>query len=373
MNKTKIRAGGMDAGASIICVASLAAVLAGGCIRYDIPAPVIHALGTQMWAVGLSRSGSRYRVTSTTRLNGSGIFEKGEVSFASGSVGDWKWAVRAAPSLLPSLRAWRANPRNKRIRLEAERSGNWLHTTGDWDLAFQRAYRVARYLLGRVPPAMRATIFLVPSGSAYSARITSTETGYFPVILGFYWPPSPSGPTGPKNLITSVTRTVYEYQHLLVDAGFISPAGRSAADRTAVDEARSQCWSDSTFLALVAGTPSSIRWRVSRARAALGLLQDSERRRTRNRQTLQPRVAARNGVRFQDAYLWGRLFETQSVGAYLRSRGMKSLVVRAQRPEEMNSLLSVCRAMTQHPVDLTAGPYPVSQIRYVPFFPASPK
>jgi len=334
--------------------------------RYDAPRAVIDMSGAEVWAVSLSASGRRYHVTSTTRLNGQArLHEQPTASIATGTVGDWQWTVMAVPSVVPSWRAWQEEKRNTKVRQEAIRSGNWLHSAAGWDLAFQRARRVAQYLLGRPPLPFHATLLLLPEGVRYNKRISEAGKGYVPLTLAFYWPNSKR----PAAFIGVVTRTMYEYQHLLVDSGFISPVGNGKGDRTANDEARSQCWSDSTFLALEAGTPSSVQWKVSQARAALALLDQSNQQKVNGEGGQGLAMPEVGPIRYSDAYMWGRFFEVESVAAYLRSRGDSTALIHASDPAQVNALLSVCRAMTQQPRDLTKGPYPASQVEYVPFFP----
>lgn len=346
-----------------------AALLASGCAafyRYDLPKGLMNAPSVQVWAVSLSRSDSQYRVTATTRLNGDApLHEKARSLLASGADGDWQWRVIAVPSLLKSWTDWEGEKRNLKIRREALDSGNWFHSAMGWDLAFQRAHRVARYLLGHPPLSLHATVLLVPDGVNYDQRVTDAGKDYFPLTLAFYWPSSKR----PTAFIGAITRTMYEYQHLLVDSGAIPPVGNDAADREANDEARSQCWSDSTFLALVAGTSSSMQWNVSAARAALALLDQSNQSTVNEEQGKNTNAPQRGAIRFSDAYAWGRLFEVESVAAYLQKKGNSAVAIRANQLAEANAVFSVCQAMTQHPLDLVSGAYPPSHVRFSPFFP----
>ncbi len=167
---------------------------------------------------------------------------------------------------------------------------------------------------------------------------------------------------------------MYEYQHLLVDAKMIAAVGDTRGDRAANDEARSQCWSDAVFLALNAGTKTSMEWRISRARAAVSLLQQSTRYDVNSGGTGGAGASrdARARVPYPEAYAWGRFFEVESLVGYLRARGLSKLTVVDNRPDAMNAVMSVCRAMTRHPLDLAArNGYPASQVRFVPFFPAN--
>src|SRR5579859_3657411 len=131
------------------------AALTAGCLRwyrYDAPRQLMHAPNTQVWAAALRKSPSGYRVTSTTILNGqTPLREKPTTIIASGTVGNWQWEVKAVPSVVPLWSAWQARKKTKKVLLEAERSGNWSHAAVAWDLAFERAHRVAEYLLGHPP------------------------------------------------------------------------------------------------------------------------------------------------------------------------------------------------------------------------------
>ncbi len=173
-----------------LALASASLAACAGRFRYDVPREVMRAPNAQTWGVGLLHSRPAYSVASTTVLNGGApLREKPTAVIASGAAASWQWRVVAVPSVVPLWTAWRAARKNRRIRREAERTGNRFHTAVDWDLALERAYRVVQYLYGSELPPMRVTLLLIPDGTEYRTRITETGNGYFPVTLAFYWPP----------------------------------------------------------------------------------------------------------------------------------------------------------------------------------------
>jgi hypothetical protein len=351
---------------------------ASGCVHYDVPLAVRRAPGEATVGVALSKSRGRYKVTTITRLNGSvRLSEKPTVRIASGSVANWQWAVKAVPSAVPGWKAWLTSKKIAKLRQEDARPGSWAHAAAGWDSAFGRAHRVVRYLLGRQPPALHATLLLLPPGVKYSRAITRTGNHYFPLTLAFNWPTS-NQLAEPASLAKAVTTTVYEYQHLLVDSNVIPPTGRTAGARAANDEARSHCWSQSTFLALESGTEAYIEYKVSRSRVptTTAVLEESMPKLTvREEVQAQKRAPGRRPhIRFSDGLAWGTFFEIQSLANYLQLRGNPKLRVTADEPSQMNAILSVCRAMTQQPLDITATDgYPPSKVKFVPFFPANLK
>ena len=354
----------------------VSALFAAGCVHYDIPRQAMQAPGADTWAVSMPNSHPGYHVTSFTRLNGAvPLSGKPTVAISTGSDGDWQWTVKAVPSVAQSWRAWLAYKKTQNLRMENERSGNWTHAASGWHFAFQRAHRVARYLLGHEPPALHATILLLPEGAKYSGRVTKSGKGYFPLTFAFYWSES-NQLQGFASLLYAVTRTMWEYQHLLVDTKVIAPVGKTKGDRTTNDEARSQCWFHSTFLALEAGTTADMEYSVSRANAAMSLLEQSAPHAVSTGGSTESGASAsrRPRIRLSQALPWGEFFEIESVANYLKQRGVPKLRVVANHPAEMNDVLSVCRAMTQHPLDVTAtNGYPPPQVQFVPFFPAKLK
>lgn len=351
----------------------LAMLSAAGCIHYDAPRQLMRAPGIDTWAVSMPRSHPGYHVTSITRLNGNvPLAGKPTVIISSGADGDWQWTVKAVPSVAQSWKAWLAYKKTKKLRMENERSGNWTHAASGWKFAFERARRVARYLLGHQPPAFHPTILLLPEGVKYSGKVTETGKQYFPVTFAFYWPAS-NQLQGFASLLNAVTRTMWEYQHLLVDTKIIAPVGKTKADKETNDEARSQCWFQSTLLALAAGTKTTMDYKVSRSSAAIALLEQSAPHHVSTNESGESAASSSipPRIRFSEALLWGKFFEIESLANYLKQRGVPKLHIVANNPAEMNAVLSVCRAMTQHPLDVTAtNGYPPSQVHYVPFFPA---
>lgn len=361
-----------------LALVSALVVLSAGCVHYDLPRALRRAPGAATMGVELSNSRGGYRVTSVTRLNGRAkLSEKPTVRIASGSDANWLWAVKAVPSAAPELRARLASQETEKIRRQNARSGSRTHAAVGWGLVFRRAHRVARYLLGHHPPALHATVLLLPPGVKYFRAITRTGRRYLPLTLAFSWPRS-NRLEESASLVHAVASTVYEYQHLLVDSKIIPTVGKTRGDREANDEARSHCWSQATFLALESGTKAYVEYKVFRSRAPVARAMSEES---------MPKLTARDEVRvlawapgreprirFSDGWAWGTFFEVKSLASYLQQRGIPDLKVVADKPTQMNAVLSVCRAMTQHPLDLTATDgYPPSKVKFVPFFPTSLK
>lgn len=331
----------------------------------------------QAWAAHLTTLGARYRVTSVTKLEGGrGLHGKPTAVIASGSYRTWQWHVKAAPSLVPAWKAWRANKRVRADRAMARQTGNWSRAATGWGLAFQRAHRVARYLLARPPLPLHATVLLVPEGVRYDPKVTATGSGYLPLTLAFHWP-STNQLQQFAALARAVDTIVLEYQRLLAAAAVIKSAGASKGNRAADAYARSVCWQESTYLALEAGTPAALRWRISpRARAALLMLQQSSQLKISNASGGRKGASGhgRPRIPYAQAANWGGYFAVESLVGYLKQRGAPDSKVVANKPSEMNAVMSVCRAMSQHPLDITVtGGYPPSRVQFVPFFPANLK
>jgi hypothetical protein len=258
--------------------------------------------------------------------------------------------------------------------------GSWDHPAADWREAFERAYRVVGYLLDGDPLPMRATVLLVPEGASYQRAVTETGTSYVPITLAFHYPASPSGSDeatrqGLSALVGAVSRTVTEYQHVVFEAAPTRNAwGHNDVEKAINDEALSECWRQSTLVALLSGTDSAITFHPKDSVGQAAGVQ----RTTANQVPFEPPTPAnlrdgcgRRRVKYSEAYGLGISAEGQSVIDYLRERGIRSLTVPANDPAAMNSLLSVCRAMTTHPINLGGGTYPPSLVQYVPFFPPS--
>lgn len=344
--------------------------MAAGCLRHivaDVPENVVGSRDAETWGVAWLKSRDGYSVMSTTKLNGHSAFrEKPSVVLEAGKTANWDWQVMAVPSLAKQWRTFQAEQHTQTVEAEAEQSGNWLHTVLTWKLAFERAHRTAKYLFGHDPLALHLTLLLVPDGTRYDKEVTEKRSDALPLTLAFYW--SKSNPT---SFLGAVSTTMYEYQHLLVDDGAISSMGNGLGNQTANDEARSQCWSDSTFLALIAGSSSHMEWKLSNAKAAAALLEESEQRQVSTAGDDSHTDHRTNGeIPFSEAYMWGRFFEVQSIASYFRLQNIPSIRVEAKDINRISSIMSVCRAMTQAPADVTNGGYPPSQVKYSSYFPS---
>lgn len=336
--------------------------------RMDGRREAIEAKGNQMWGVGLEKSSHQERIHSVTRLNGGrSVTEKMSAVVASGSTGNWQWEVRSVPSVLQSWKAWQ---QNKTVQQRAEEPDQWSHPAATWDQAFTRAYQTSSYLLGRPLLPLKLTLLLVPEDSNYKKTAVEARSNYIPLIFAFYFP---SGAADSDELrvkrfsamVEAVTTTVYEYQHILVDTEMIQPMGNGEADKTINDEARSQCWSDSVYLALTSGTHTESRWDPLKARKSLML--------AGSHGTVSPvsRKASEDNeppMQYADAWLWGKYLEAKSMFSYLQMRNIRDAKVLSNEPEGMDAVMSVCRALTQHPRDLTTGEIRSSEIEYAPFF-----
>ncbi len=350
-----------------------------GCVRYDVPRAQVRTPGVASWGVEVAKSGGGYRVTSTTQLNGRAtLWEKPSVQIVSGTDESWEWVVKAVPSVATGSKALTGGAKLQQNGRDDASDGKLPHAAPDWGEAFRRAHRVARYLLGRRPPALHATLLLLPYGVRYSRAFTKAATHYFPLTFAYYYWPRSKHFKESASLATAVTSVIYEYQHLLVASKTIAPVGKTKGSRAANNEARSRCWSQSTFLALEAGTTAHIEYGVPQVRGqtVVAMFKQSMPQQTTNAQIRVPALppGSQPHIRFSDAYAWGSFFEIESLARYLQLRGVPNLRVMADNPSEANAVFSVCRAMTQHPVDITAtNGYPPSQVQFLPFFPGNRK
>ena len=348
-----------------------------GCARYRFPlsSEQMHAPGSQIWGVKAQKSASGFRTNSVTRLKGADPMRgKPTAMIASGTTGTWHWEVRAIPSLLPSLKAWQSN---KEVQLDASSPDSWAHPAASWEQAFARAYKVVSYLMGRAPEPAKLTVLLIPKGRTYKKAFVETEKGLIPLTFAFYYPPDPSEMDTLTSdrfsaLVKAVSNVVHEYQHALVDTMAIASPGKNETDRAINSEIRSQCWTQSAILALTSGTASSLNWNTA-------LPDELIERSSGNKTSQGPKPMANNAKesprpkarRYSDANLWAGHLLAQNVSAYLLSRGFPEPKVVNSQSSGMNAFLSVCRALTQRPRDLTAGPFPAARIKFVPFFPGS--
>jgi hypothetical protein len=311
----------------------------------------------RMWRVTLTESSRGYHVVSVTSLDGRLTAQSPKVEIASGAFRGWRWQVEADPTLLPSWKAWQSDKKvQKSARLPED---DWNYPALDWRRAFERAHQVVSYLLGSQPLPLDATVVLVPEGSAYHQTFDQEEGDAIPLTLGLYYPSGASLSSDNQferftALIGAVSGIIREYERILVATGAIKPMGKDEAARTVNQEGQSICWDESTFLALAAGTHfvSRLRW---------------DQQGSADQLAHYPPTA----IKLSDAVYWGALREAESIGWYLEFRGMRNHTFSAKNPAAMNAVLSVCRAMTQHPFDLTTGAYPAPQVQYVPFFPAT--
>ena len=170
-------------------------------------------------------------------------------------------------------------------------------------------------------------------------------------------------------MVDAVSRTVYEYQHLMDDTNVIEAVGKNETDRTINDEVRSHCWFDSVLLSLTSGTHTRSMWNPA-PEALLDASSNHETSAETANQTKDTNDTDHQAERqFSDAMLWAKYLEAKSISEYLRNRGRRDASVVSNDSDGMNAVVSVCRAMTQQPLDLTSGPYPISKIEYTPFFP----
>ena len=311
--------------------------------------------GNQIWGTRVARAGKGYRSHVLSRLNGKvPLTEEPNVRIASGTTGVWQWEVRTVRSLVPSYEQWTSDPKIQ----ERAKSDEWTHSIASWDQAFARAYKVVSYLLGHEPMPLNLVVVLVPANTQYEKNESLEHESAVPLRFMFYYPPAGEGDSNARYgaMINAVTTSVYEYQHGFVDTKTIKPIGRSKADRTINDEARSQCWSDSVFLALTSGSHTEFAWEGDGA----------------GRSSLDPKpgeTPPTDKERYINALKYAWTYEALTLVDYLRQRGVTTNKFLANDPPPMNAVLSACRALTQKPFDLTSGPYPKEQIEFVPFFP----
>jgi hypothetical protein len=350
---------------SVAVVLFLAAFFVGGMRPAVAPSgnaqepkkPPALAQDDRVWRVTLAKSSRGYHVVSVTNLDGAFPAQTPKAEITSGAFQNWRWKVEADPSLLPSWMVWQSDKKvQKSARLPAD---DWSYPALDWRRAFERGHQVVSYLLGRQPLSLDARVILVPEGSDYHQTFDQEEDGAIPLTLGLYYPSGVSSSRADQSerflaMVAVVTRVISEYEGILVAAGTIESVGQDEAARVVNEEGQSICWDESTFLALGAGTHfvSRLGWDQQGSADELAHYPPAK-------------------IKLSDAVHWGALREAESIGWYLEFRGMKNHTFSAKDPAAMNAVLSVCRAMTQHPFDLTTGAYPAPQIQYVPFFPAT--
>lgn len=335
--------------------------------RFPVSNEILQAPETEIHAVKLQKSGSGYIAHSITRLNGTKPME-GEPTalIASGTTEVWQWEVRAVPALLPSWKAWQ---NDKKVQLRAVNPDDWQHPAATWEQAFARVYKVVNYLLGKNPLPVKLTLLLIPDGTAYNKTLVQSGNGFVPLTFAFYYPSASTANTLTADqfsaLVQAVSLTIHEYQHVMTDSGLLNTPGNNEIDKTINDENRSQCFFESALLALTSGTHTELKWEAGMAREAL--LAGS----TSHQTALETEGAIdKPQRRYADATLWARYLYAKNMLAYLQTRGPGTERVLSNQPSGMNAVLSVCRAMTRQPIDLTVGIYPPIEIEYIPFFPA---
>ncbi|MGH9865258.1 MAG: hypothetical protein ACRD4H_07575 [Candidatus Acidiferrales bacterium] len=308
------------------------------------------------WSATVKKSEGGYHVVSVTNLTGSPARETTDVEIASGAFQGWRWKVEADPSLLPSWNAWESQDRVKKsAQLPAD---DWSYPAFDWRRAFERVHRVVSYFLGHEPLGLDTTVILIPEGAAYHETVDQVEDSAVPITLGFPFPAETSSSRIDQAnrfaaLLQAPAETINRYYQVLVAEGFTAQVGQDEAAKEVNAEAEGICWYEGVSLALTAAGPhfhSSLHWNQQTSAAEL---------------THHPPTK----IQLADAAYWAGLREAESISGYLESRGMKNYTFSGKDPAAMNAVLSVCRAMTQHPVDLTTSAYPPSQVQYVPFFP----
>ncbi len=306
----------------------------------------------------VKKSESGYHVVSVTNLVG--VPAQGEkttdVEIASGAFQGWTWKVEADPSLLASWGAWESFGR---VKKSAQLPANdWSYPAFDWTRAFERIYRLLSYLLGHEPLGLDATLILVPEGTAYHASVDRVEDAAVPITLGFHFPAEASSSKLDQAkrfgaVLQASTDTINRYYDVLVAEDLTTQIGQDEAAKRVNEEAVGICWSESMSLVLMAAGPryhSSLHWNQQASASDLAHYPPTK-------------------IQLADAFYWAGLREAESISGYLEAKGMKNHTFSGKDPAAMNAVLSVCRAMTQHPLDLTISAYPPSQIQYVPFFP----
>lgn len=308
------------------------------------------------WNSTATKSPDGYHIISITNLNGKPGGQTDFVEIANGRFQNWRWSVKVESSLLPS---WNAYERSGRVKKTAQLApDDWGHPAFDWGRAFGRAYLAIRYLLGRQPIALNATVLLIPDGQEYRAHFDQVDAGTVPITLGFPFPTdtSASKPEQAKRMTTilqAITELAHQYGRVLVDENLVPTKGQDETSKTVNKEADGACWMESTdlvFMAAGGNFRSTLQW---------------------SQQTSADDLARHPPSKIPPGEIgyWASLREAESISGYLEMKGLKNRNFSGKDPAAMNAVLSVCRAMTQRAIDLTAGPYPPAQILYVPFFP----
>lgn len=308
------------------------------------------------WNTTTNRSADGYQVTSTTNLDGA---PAGQIAFAevgSGVFHNWRWTVKADPSLLPS---WNVYANSERVKKSAALAGNdWSYPVFEWKRGFERVYLLASYLLGREPAPLNATILLVPEGQEFESTFDQAASAEVPITLGFHFPADTS-PTKTEQakrdttVLQAIMEMAHQYSRVLVDKNLVLVRGTDESSRTVNKEADGACWAESADL-VFAASGGHFRFRIQW-----------------NQQTSGEELAHHppSTIPREKIGYWASLRQAESISGYLEMRRLKNRNFSSKNLGPMNAVLSVCRAMTQSPVDLAAGPYPPSQILDVPFFP----
>lgn len=312
------------------------------------------------WNTNVKASIKGYNVISVTNLVGTPRKEVSLDEVAADSFKNWRWTIKADSALLSSWNVYESSDRFKKTALLS--ADDWSYPAFDWNRGFGRTYLVAKYLLGREPVGLDATVLLIPERQAYHRTFEETEASGIPITLGFPFPGDTSSSKieqakRQSTILQAIAEISHQYSRALVDENLTAQQGKDSASREVNREALGACWIESTVMVFMAASGhfrSTIHWNQQSS------ADDLERRPP---STIPPDKIA----------YWASLREAESISGYLEMKGLKNRKFSGKDPAPMNAVLSVCRTITQHPVDLTLGPYPPSQIQYVSFFPDKPK
>jgi hypothetical protein len=333
-----------------------AAALAVSSIRCDASKKPL-----QTWGVDVLRAKTPYRVRSTTTLGGSKPLGNAQmVPIASGEFQNWQWAVKAYPTLLPSLEAWQTYGK---VRKWMKTPDSWSHPAPDWQQGFERTYKVVAYLLGRKPLPLRATILLLPEDTSYHKTFTQQAVNHAPMTFAFHYPDSSSSSRHAQSerlaaLVEPFLYMVGEYEQVVLATDPAGKAlGRSRADRIFGNVALGICWSQSDSLALLAGDHEHMNFnvRVMLPNGASSGAQVGPGAQTGGSKAPEP--DASHGA--------------ERLRSYLRDVGFPKQKVSTRDPEAMNRVLNFCRAMTAYYLDLAEDRRPPSRAQFNSFFPPS--
>lgn len=320
-----------------------------GCIVNDMP-PFLESTSVS-YAVATQSAAPPYDIISFTRIHDSAeghtlVQRRTFKPFSQGCFASWCWTVRAAAELVSACRSYR--------RLAEEVVSACSRET--WTVAFEMAYRTAKFLLQHKPLPLRIRALLIPKGYSYVESYQLRSVRHVPLEFAFIFPAQWRAPGFAAQTLASqakiVSTIVYEFQHVEYAANQTGGPSSSALSRVVKDEANSECWRLATNVELERYT---------------GIRVDIEEYGKSTKHWVSA-LAEGSKPRFGNAAVYGPVFLDRSLGNYLRthfphlafSGGI--VVVSREDRRAQRALLSYCRAFTKYSNDIIKAPMPSTYV-----------